>query len=571
MHHFLMMHTVENSFDPATDLAMQILLEENASLKLQTQQYKASSENFQLEANQYKVVAENFKLEICEYQAALHEERQRLKHFSEEHDRLVEVLREFKREVYGKRSERWVPVEQAALFNEAEVLAKESGTDQEQEDQVEVKAHTKARGKRKLLPENLPREIVVIDIAESEKFDEAGKLRVRLIGHECAEQIEYSPSSMKVIETRRLKYESLTDLGESVVQTAAMPPQILPKSMARGSLVAGIVVHKYADGLPLYRLEEIFARAGLTLPRQTMARWVVTVAKLCQPIWNVLEERLMRSNYVSVDETWTQVLKETGKRAESKSWMWVRANPGCDEKILLFDYDPTRSGEVAKKLFTDYEGYLQADGYSGYNFTANTNEKIVRIGCNMHARRYFEKAKVSGIKQSRGLAEQGLGYYHRLYAIEEQARDYKLSAEDRFLLRLNEATPIWNEMKVWADTHIKRVPPKGKIGQAFGYFVNQYDFLRSYMQDGHLEMDNGHVERMIRKFTIGRNNWMFSDTEDGANASSLFYSLVITAKANGVEPFEALRKIFDEIPLAQTIDDFERLAGYLLRPNTIQA
>jgi transposase len=514
---------------------------------------------------------QTLQLESCELKAALDEERRRNTHYAEEIDHLTEQLRQFKREVFGKRSERWVPVEQRPLFNEAEILAAQAEPGIETEaDKIEVKAHTKARGKRKPLPENLPREIVVVDIAESEKKDAAGNLLVRLVGREVSEQLEYSPSSLKVLEIHRLKYETINSKGESVVKTAEVPPHILPKSMATASLVAGIATHKFGDGLPFYRLEEIFERAGVTLPRQTQARWIVSCAKQCRPLWNVLEEKLMSAPYVSVDETWTQVLKEKGRPAESKSWMWVRANPGCDKKIILFDYDPRRTGEVAKRLFQDYKGFLQADGYDAYGFTEK-NPDITRLGCNMHGRRYFDQARVSGLEQSRGLAEQGLEYYGLLYEIEERARELKLSFDDRFELRLKEAVPIWGEMKIWAQDQIQKVVPKGKIGRAFHYFLAQYDYLRGYLRDGRLEIDNGFVERNIRKFAIGRNNWMFSDTVDGAEASSLFYSFVITAKVNGIDPYRALKKIFEELPLATTIDDFERLADYLLIPLTVTA
>jgi transposase len=501
---------------------------------------------------------DELKMALAKSNKELSREREICALAQEESSSLLEQLRQLKREAFGKRSERWVPLEQTPLFNEAEVLAALG-----ESDEIDVKAHTKARGKRKPLPENLPREIVIIDIPESEKTDSDGNPLVRLVGKEISEQLEYSPSTLKVIETHRLKYEAINSSGEAVVKTAPHGAQILPKSMGTSSLVAGIAVHKFADGLPFYRLEEIFERAGVTLPRQTMARWIVTCAEKCQPIWNVLEERLMSSPYVSIDETWTQVLKETGKRAESKSWMWVRANPGCDKKIILFDYDPQRTAEVARRLFQDYRGFLQADGYDAYGFTEKTSH-IVRIGCNMHGRRYFEQARVSGLEKTRGLSEQGLEYYRRLYAIEEKASLLKLTNQRRFELRLREALPILEAMKLWVEVEIAKVPPKGKIGKAFRYFLNQYDYLCGYLKDGQLEIDNGFVERMIRKFAIGRNNWMFSDTVAGAQASSLFYSFVITAKVNGVDPYSALKRIFDELPLATTIDDFERLANYLL-------
>jgi transposase len=411
------------------------------------------------------------------------------------------------------------------------------------------------------LPTHLPREVVTVELPENERFTEDGQ-PLRVIGKEISEKLVFEPSQMKVIEVHRCKYG--VDSGEAI-KTAPPIPSIIPKGIATPSLLAALVTAKYADGLPLYRQEDIFSRQGVDIPRCTMARWIVRGSSACMPIWNVLEERLMATPYTSCDETHTQVLKEKNRRAESKSWMWVRATPGAEQKIVLFDYDPSRSGDVAKRLFTDFKGFLQVDGYCGYT-PLEKQPGIIRIGCNMHGRRGFEKAAKEGAKNGRPLAEQGLKYYQLLYDIEGRAKESCMSWSERKVLRDAEAGPIWDEMKVWAETNSEKVPPKSKIGEAFHYFLGEFDLLKGYLLDGCLEIDNGFAERMIRKFAIGRNNWMFSDTEGGAHASALFYSFVITAKINGVNPYKALTKLFEKIPLATTIDDFERLADLLLYP-----
>jgi hypothetical protein len=281
-------------------------------------------------------------------------------------------------------------------------------------------------------------------------------------------------------------------------------------------------------------------------------------------VWNVLQEWLLAESYVSGDETHTQVLKEKGRDPETKSWMWVRATPGRKQPIVLFDYDPHRSGAVAKRLFADYRGFFQGDGFSSYNVLEKM-EGFIRIGCNMHGRRGFSDAD-KGAKAGRGLASEALKYYDLLYDIEEDAKKRGLTWPERKLLRDAQAVPIWDEMKVWAEKQIARVPKKSLIGKALGYFTEQYEYLRGYLQDGCLEMDNGFAERAIRKFAIGRNNWMFSDTPEGAHASALFYSFVVTAKLNGANPYLALKTIFERIPTASTADDYEALAMLLLTP-----
>lgn len=496
---------------------------------------------------------ESLRIENDGLRAKLEKDERRFTLYDEEVTRLYEIIRKLKREAFGPRRERWETKEQIVLFNEAEVAAKEDVLCPP-EGEIVVPAHT--RGKRKPLPKNLPREVVIVDLPDVEKFSSDGS-PLRVIGREVSEKLVYEPAVMKVIEYQRLKYGGAE--GSDTVKVAPVVPSIVPKGIATSSLLAHIVTSKFADGTPLYRQEEQFARLGVDIPRSTMGRWIISVHERCQGIWNALEERLMSRPYVSCDETPVQVLKENGRPAESKSWMWVRATPSDEKKIVLFDYDPSRSGEVARRLFAEYSGYFQVDGYGAYN--ALEAKGLIRVGCNMHGRRRFYDA-AEGAAKGQSLAAEGMAFYKKLYAIEEKART--LSWDERHKLRDQEARPLWDEMKVWADKHHDSVPPKSKIGQAFHYFIGEYGYLRAYLGHGMLEMDNGFAERAIKYFAIGRKNWLFSDTVDGAKTSSVFYSFVVTAKLNGVNPYQALKRIFDEVPLATTADDYERLSGILL-------
>lgn len=482
---------------------------------------------------------------------------EQIKILKEELAYLQEMLMELKRHRFGKKSERWQSEEQL-LFNEIEVESQKPNEDEGiTEVEVEVKAHTKKRGKRKPLPEHLPREVVKVELPPEEQFAEDGT-PLKIIGWDVSEKLDYEPGKTKVIQYRRAKYG--VDSGD--YEKAAPPvPSIIPKGIAAPGLLAAIAVSKFSDGLPLYRQEEIFARLDVELSRTTMARWMVKVAESLQPIWNVLSDRLKESFYISVDETRTQVLKEKGRKAESPSWMWVRSTPYGDNKIVLFDYSPSRSGDVAAKILEGYTGVLQVDGYGGYN-KLSSQEGVIRIGCNMHGRRYFEKALTVGAKSGQTLAEVALNFYKRLYEIEEDLREK--STEERYKGRQERAGPIWDEFKQWVNKNRSKVPAISKIGNAFNYFDAEYEHLIGYLKDGRLEMDSGFVERCIRKFAIGRNNWMFSDTEAGAEASALLYSLVITAKVNQVNPYWALKYIFEEIPKAQTLEEVERLADIIV-------
>jgi transposase len=499
---------------------------------------------------------ESLRIENEGLKAKLDKEERRVALYEEETSRLHEIIRKLKREAFGPRGERWETKEQILLFNEAEESAAKKLAPPV-EGEVQVPAHTRKRGKRQPLPKDLPREVVVVDIPEAEKTAPNGSA-LRVIGKEVSEKLVYEPAVMKVIEYHRLKYAGAE--GQDTVKVAPAVPSIVPKGIATSSLLAHIITAKFADGLPLYRQEEQFARLGVDIPRSTMGRWIVQGARTCQGIWNALEERLMSEPYVSCDETHTQVLKEEGRAAESKSWMWVRGTPGADKRVVLFDYDPSRSGDVAKRLFADYEGFLQVDGYGAYN-ALEKSPGLVRIGCNMHGRRKFFDA-AEGSSKGQGLAAEGLDYYQKLYDIEKKAKE--LTRAERHELRQKEARPLWDDMKAWAEKHNATVPPKSKIGQAFHYFLSEYEYLTGYLKDGRLEMDNGYAERAVKYFAIGRKNWLFSDTVEGAEASSLFYSFLVTAKINGVDPYQAMKRVFDNVPLAQTVDDYERLAEILL-------
>lgn len=489
---------------------------------------------------------------------------EKIKTLSEEISWLHEQIKELSRNRFGKKSERWESQEQLK-FNEAECesikpdfseSAKQEREDAEEE--IVVPAHKRKRGHRKPLPESLPREVVKIELPIEEQVSDDG-IRLKVIGWETSEKLRYEPAKMSIVEYRRAKY--CFDSGD-YEKTAPPVPSIIPKGIATPELLAAIIVSKYADALPLYRMEEIFLRSGIELSRGTMARWVIATAKACQPIWNILSDRWRESFYVSCDETRTQVLKEKDRKAETQSWMWVRSTPYGPKKIILFDYSISRSGAEAAKLFLDYKGTVQCDGLESYNKVEN--EDVRRIGCNMHGRSKFEKAVVNGAKAGQSLGEKGLGFYKIIYDLEEEIKTK--TPEEKYKIRLKVAKPVFEEMGVWVEKTKSKVPKKSKINQAFTYFENEYEYLIGYLKDGRFNPDNGFTERAIRKFAIGRNNWMFSDTEAGAEASALLYSFVVSAKVNGVNPYKALVKIFTEIPKAKTLEDFETLADLLLIP-----
>ena len=504
-------------------------------------------------------ISSNQNLEVENLRSQLAKSVEKNKHLESQVAWLMEQINTIKRAQFGKRSEKWESQEQLKMvFNEVEAeVQKEEDTRT-----IEVKSYTKKkRGYRKPLPQNLPREVVKIELPESEQVSESGE-KLKVIGWEISEKLKYEPAKTTVIEYHRAKYG--VDSGD-YEKTAPPVPSIIPKGIATPELLSAIIVSKYTDGLPLYRLEEIFTRQGIDLSRSTMARWVVQTSKALTSIRNVLSDKLSESYAISCDETKVQVLKEKGRAPEDQSWMIVRANPTEEKKIVLFDYSCARNQKLIGELFLDYTGKVICDGLNIYDRLESTD--LERFGCNMHSRRKFESAAVDGAQSGKGLASQVMDLYKKIYAHEEEIKN--LDPPEKIFERNKVQRPLFEAIKDIVDQNQLKVPHKSKLGVAFHYFQNEYKYLTLYLDDGLMPPDNGYTERIIRKFAIGRNNWLFSDTPQGAEASSLFYSLVITAKLNGINPYTALVKIFTEIPLAKTIDDYERITNYLLSPNTL--
>jgi transposase len=498
----------------------------------------------------------DLKFENENLRVSLLKEKERRSYLESEYSRLFEIISEFKRHRFGSRSEGWESQEQMKMvFNEVEVEAKK-----EEESEVrEIKAHKrKVRGHRKALPKHLNREVVKIELPPEELKSESGE-PLKIIGWEISERLKYEPSKMTVLETHRAKYG--IDTGD-YVKTAPPVASVIPKGIATPELLASIITGKFADGLPLYRLEEIFARSDVELSRGTMARWMIQVAKALTPIRNVFSDKLHASYAISCDETSMQVLKEKDRSPQTKSWMIARMNTVEDRKVVLFDYSISRSGATMKDLFAGYQGRLLCDGLESYS--PLESEELVRFGCNMHSRRKFEQAAKNGAKSGISISSQVMEIYKKIYDHEEELAN--APPEEKIRARNEKQRPLFEEIRSIVKHNRSKVPDKSKLGQAFRYFENEYKYLTRYLDDGYIGPDNSEIERTIRKFAIGRNNWLFADTPDGADASALLYSLVITAKINGVNPYKAITQILTEIPMATTIEDYERLAEIILTP-----
>jgi transposase len=452
---------------------------------------------------------------------------------------------------YAASSEKLSP-DQIRLFDEAESEAA-SAVDVD-DDVIIVPAHKRKKRGRKPLPDNLPRIDVVHEIPESARYcDHDGQLLVE-IGEVISEQLDIIPAKIQVIRHVRKKYAC--NCGQCI-KTAPLPAQPIPRSMASPGLLAHITISKYQDALPLYRQETILQRIGVDIPRATLANWMIQAGTLIQPLINLMQDRLLAYDIIQMDETTVQVLKEDGKTAQSKSYLWLQRGGPPEQPVVLYDYDPGRGAGVPTRLLAGFTGYLQTDGYDGYNAVV-ANNKLMHVGCMAHARRKFSEAvKAQGKEKKEGKAHRGLALIQKLYRVEKQAR--KLDPEDRHARRQQQARPVLDELRAWLDESLPQVPPTSATGKALNYLHNEWSKLIRYLDDGRLEIDNNGAENAIRPFVVGRKNWLFSASVKGVKASANLYSLIETVKANGLEPYAYLRYLFTELPKAETVEAIDAL------------
>ena len=488
------------------------------------------------------------------------------RNFETENNILREQVRLLRAQLFGRKTEkRSLDSDngQALLFNEAEAF---SSVEEEEKEDLEIKAHKRKKRGRRPLPADLPRVDVIHDISEEEKVCACGCIK-DCIGKETSEQLDIIPAKIQVIRNIRLKYVCKNCEGveaeEPAVKIAPLPEQLIPKSMATPGLLAHVLTAKFVDALPFYRQEGQFSRLGIDLPRSTMCGWAIKVADRCEPLLELLNKEIRSGPLINIDETTVQVMKEPNRSNKTKSYMWIYRGGDPDRPVLVYQYHPTRSGDVVSGYLKGYDGYVQSDGYKGYDFIDHKS-KIIHVGCWAHVRRKFvDVVKASGkrksVKGRTGNAEKAIRYISKLYAIEGDAKEQDLTYKELYEVRRKNAKPILDEFKNWLEEIYPKTPPKGLLGKAISYTLKQWDRLVRYLDDGRIRPDNNLAENAIRPFVVGRKNWLFSGHPRGAKASAVLYSLIETAKANNLEPYSYLRFLFDRLPHAKSEDDYKAL------------
>lgn len=454
-------------------------------------------------------------------------------------------------------------LQNALLFNEAEAQANPELPEPTVEEVT--KRRPKATGRREAQLAGLPVEQVRHELPEEEQVCPHCAGHLHEMGQEVRREIKIIPAQASVVEHLQIKYACRHCAQHDIIRpplTAPMPKPAFPYSLASPSAVAYIMTQKYDMALPLYRQEQGFQDLGLELSRQTMANWMIKGADLLNPVYGRLHQELLTRDILHADETVLQVLHELGRKATTQSRMWVyctgRAGPDAREgpvpgenpSIILYEYQPTRSSDHPIAFLKGFGGFLQTDGYISYEKVPD----ITLVGCWAHARRNFVDAINTLPPKSRAgapcAARIGLTYCDKLFRVERELRE--TTPEKRYAGRQAHSLPTLNEFHTWLEQQAGLALPKSKLGEAIGYCLNQWPKLIAFLQDGRLELDNNRCERAVKPFVIGRKNWLFSNTVNGARASAIIYSIVETARASNLRPLDYLTLLFERLPNLQS-------------------
>jgi transposase len=473
-------------------------------------------------------------------------------------EKLRRQLEQLLRQRYGRKTEEIDPA-QLLLFAQ-EILAQAEPAPDPAATPESDPAPTPAKGApkkdghgRKPLPASLPRRPVLHDVPpEQRACPDCGAERT-CIGHEVREQLEYIPASLVVLEHIRPKYAC--EACQAHVVIADVLPEPIDKGLPGPGLLAYVAASKYADHLPLYRLEGIFSRSGVAIARSTMCDWMAVAAELLEPVVKRMLKEILASRVVQNDDTPVPVQDHSGTGIKTGR-LWVSIGDH-DHPYVVYTYTPDRSADGPKAIFKDFTGYLQADAYSAYDGLYKSGE-IIEVGCMMHARRKFYEARDSDPQRS----HQALAWISLLYDVERQAKerqptDYEAFVTLRHELRTERSRPIFDKFRAWLEAELPKVLPRSPIGEAMQYALNHWDALKRPLEAGFLELDNGASERAFKPVALGRKNWLFAGSDKGGQTAAVLMSLCTTCKGLGIDPQAYLRDVLDRISThpAKRIDE----------------
>ena len=466
-------------------------------------------------------------------------------------DLLRAQLRLLRHHRFGARSETISP-DQLALFNtnpdEIQALLETETVS------IEIRSHKRQPKRRLGFAENLPVERVELDLAEDQKTCACCQQRLIKIGEESTKQVEYIPASVKVKNYVRFKYACKH--CEGTIKRAELPSQLIPKSFATASLLAYLIVSKYVDHLPLYRIEKQFERLGIYLPRSTMCDWLMAVAEKLFPLIEAIQQIILSGPRIWTDDTILPLQNDDPLRKtviQARLWVYI-GGPLKDPPLVVYDYSRTRSQQGPHTFLGGYEGFLQADAYSGYQGLYESGN-IIEVACMAHCRRKFYEASIASKGSSR--AHYALMQIRKIYQVEWACKDMK--DEQRKAYRMEHAKPILDAFKTWADNQIDAVLPKSPLGKALFYLLNHWESLNRYLDEGFLKPDNNKAEQHIRPVALGRKNYLTVGSDRGGKAAATFYSLVESCKNVGINPAIYLTDILSKLHECKAEGDYQQL------------
>ena len=442
------------------------------------------------------------------------------------------------------------------LFNEAEVLKQPIAAEPDQD--MVIPEHKRKKAKRGSKFDTLPVETIEYKLSDDEKVCANCGSPLTEMKKEIRKELVIIPAEVKVIKHVTYVYSCRKCDKEGTsgfIKAAESPKALIPKSVVSPSLMAYIINQKYTNAMPLYRQEQEFKRYDIQLTRQDLSNWTLKGAALLKPLFEELKQELLTNEFLHADETTVEILNEPGRKATAKSYEWLyRTTKDAERPVIIYDYQVGRSGEYVKAFLKDWKGqYLHCDGYSGYKKLEN----VTLCGCLVHAKRKFHEAWQAG--QNNEDATKGEAYIQELFAIESKADKLNYTAEQRLELREEESKKKLYEFYSWIDKISTKTLPQSLLGKAITYAQNQKEYLSNFLKDGRIQLSNNLAEQSIKMFVIGRKNWLFSNTPNGASSSSIIYSIIQTAMANHLKPMYYLEYVFEQLQLNQDLQISEIL------------
>jgi len=488
----------------------------------------------------------------------------RISELERENKLLHDTVEYLKRKLFGRSSEKTSVLSsgQVSLFDEAETQADPKAAEPDLK-QVEGYRRKKFNGQRMELLKDIPHDKRLCTLVEEDRFCQICNTALVSVGEELIRtEIEFIPAKVRAIDYYRETFECRTcrKNGRPCMEKSPMPYPVIQHSMASPSTVAWVMHQKFVNAIPLYRQEKEWQTLGVNLSRATMANWIMAASRdWLSPILELMHKRLLQEKYIHSDETPVQVMNEEGRKNTTDSYMWVYSTgKHAQHPIRIFEYQPGRNGRYPQKFLKGFNGYLHTDAYPGYKKV----EKITRCLCWTHLRRKFVDALPKDIRgPDATLTSQGIAYCNKLFEIEKTLEN--LSREKRKSERLKQEKPVLDAFWAWVDSTRPKILPKSKLGGAVNYALNHKQELMNYLEDGNCSISNNLAENCIRPFTIGRKNWLFSGSPKGAAASAAVYSIIESAKSNGLSPYKYLYYIFSQLPGVQFGQHPEFLEDYL--------